>query len=929
MPQYFPRPMPHNPGRAMAKVLLATEDRRLADELGGILVELGHTFVTAAPTDGDIPERLSGVEAVITDGAAPPGLETGGVPVLFLAETRPEAPRENGTDAYHLSRPLDRRELHFKLECALRHVHSTSSDAVRDEEWFRTLFEYAPDAYYICDLNGIFIDGNRAAEEITGYKRQELIGKSFFQVKLLPATALPEVTRLLQESRSGRRTGPDELFLTTKKGGEIPVEISSYPIIMGGRHLVLGIARDISARKKVEEKLRASEESFRLMFELSPESITLLDRTGRVITTNSKIHDWLGYRPEEIIGRNLAELPILSKLGLFKVLRQFRRRIKGQDVPPYEAEFLTRDGRPVYGRITASPIRNEAGEVVSVLVMISDVTRERRAEEELRTSHDLLDRIFGGMRDAVAVIGYDYRIREVNDSFLRTYGTSREEVLGKRCYEATHHRVEPCLEDCRLKKVFSTAKPQTYKHAHRTTDGGERIVEISLFPLKNAQGKVESVVEMEHDVTSEMRHAEALRAARDQAQTYLDMAGVIILALDADGVVTLINQRGCELLGRPEKDILGKNWHDCFIPQWSRERIEYTFNRLMAGETEPLKYVESYILTADGRMRLVAWNNTVFTDADGKIAGTLSSGEDITERRQAETALRESEKRFRDFFDNAPEYCYMVSPEGAILDVNRAALEALGYEKKELVGASLVCIYAPEAHKKMERLFAQWKGTGAIQNEEMVIQTKGGEKRHVLLSATTVLGRDGEPVHSISVQRDVTDRRRAEVALRESEEKYRQLVERANDAIVIIQDERLKYVNPRMAELLGYTEEDMQNARFSDFLEPGEKREVFARYRSRMAGEEVPSTYETVLLRQDGRRVRVEVNAGMIAYDGRPADLVFLRDITDRQAAESALRESEAKLKATLDALPDILFEVDRRGRIYDFRAPDAQALYV
>ncbi|MCX7021433.1 MAG: PAS domain S-box protein [bacterium] len=641
--------------------------------------------------------------------------------------------------------------------------------------------------------------GNKDPDNPNPYRLVKPLNRLFIKAKLIPVGQIPKAVRLYQQNKKGNSTGPDEFVFSRKSGEPVPIEIRTYPIRTGGRDLVLGIARDISKRRQAEDGLRASEARFRSMFELSPESITLLDHSGRVITTNSKVYEWLGFKPDEIIGKRLSSLPILTKTGLLKVLQQFRRRIKGLDVPPYEAEFNHKDGGKIIGRITANPVRDEKGDISSVLVIISDVTAERRAEEELRASRDLLNRILNGMHDAVSVIGPDYRIREINDSFTRTYGGSREKILGKTCHETTHGRDKPCPEGCHLEKVFKTGKPKTFEHVHLNARGEEVSVEISLFPLQNPEGKVEGVVEMEHDVTLQKLVEKALREEMDRVQTYLDIAGVIILTLDAQGSVTLINQKGCEVLGRPEGEILGKNWKDNFIPDWTRERVEYTFNRLMAGEVDPLRYVESYILTRDEKMRLIAWNNTVFTDDAGNETGTLSSGEDITERRLAETALKESEEKFRNFFENEPEYCYMVSPEGIILDVNRAALSTLGYEKKELVGAPLRRIYAPESHDKMERLLTQWKEMGTPQNEEMIIQTKGGDKRYVLLSATAVLGLDGEPVHSISVQRDITERRQAETALKESEEKYRNLVERANDGIIIVQDERLKYVNPRMA----------------------------------------------------------------------------------------------------------------------------------
>ena len=135
------------------------------------------------------------------------------------------------------------------------------------EEYLKMLFEYAPDAYYINDLKGNFIDGNLAAEKLTGYKKEELIGKSFIKFKILSLVDVPKAIALLSKSIRGLPTGPDEFVLNRKDNSEITVDISTYPVKSKGRILVLGIARDITERKQAEKDLAESEEKYRTVFE--------------------------------------------------------------------------------------------------------------------------------------------------------------------------------------------------------------------------------------------------------------------------------------------------------------------------------------------------------------------------------------------------------------------------------------------------------------------------------------------------------------------------------------------------------------------------------------------------------------------------------------------------------------------------------------
>ena len=145
---------------------------------------------------------------------------------------------------------------------------------------------------------------------------------------------------------------------------------------------------------------------------------------------------------------------------------------------------------------------------------------------------------------------------------------------------------------------------------------------------------------------------------------------------------------------------------------------------------------------------------------------------------------------------------------------------------------------------------------------------------------------------------ELIEHRKAERALHESEEKYRNLVERANDGIVIIQDDIMKYLNPRLAEMGGYTVQESTGTLFTDYLHPAERPVVIDRYNRRLSGENVEPIYETVLKRKDGGAINVEINASIISYEGMPADLVLVRDITERKHTEEQLKASRQQLRS-------------------------------
>ena len=162
--------------------------------------------------------------------------------------------------------------------------------------------------------------------------------------------------------------------------------------------------------------------------------------------------------------------------------------------------------------------------------------------------------------------------------------------------------------------------------------------------MRDTRGNAVGAIETLQDITERKRAEEAAQEERDMAQKYLDVAGVMLVVIDADQSVSLINQRGCEILGYEEGEIVGKSWFDTCIPQRQRDEIRGVFDHLMAGEIEPVEYYENPIVTKSGEERIIAWHNTVLTDDTGKAIGTLRSGEDITERLRLESQLRQASK---------------------------------------------------------------------------------------------------------------------------------------------------------------------------------------------------------------------------------------------------------------------------------------------
>ncbi len=247
--------------------------------------------------------------------------------------------------------------------------------------------------------------------------------------------------------------------------------------------------------------------------------------------------------------------------------------------------------------------------------------------------------------------------------------------------------------------------------------------------------------------------------------------------------------------------------------------------------------------------------------------------------------------------DSLTDGMFVLDLQNRILDLNPAAERIIRQTKIDIIGQP-----AEQVMAQWAKIVEQFQNNLSTQTEIVVVE------HHIPRYYDLRISPLYNPQRLISgrliLLRDITERKQIEEAMRESEEKYRSLVERANDGICILQDGLAKYANPRLAQISGYSVEAMLNTPFTQYISPVELPKVVDRYRRRMAGENVEAMYETLFRCQDGHDKNVELNSGLISYQGRPADLVFVRDITERKLVEDALRQNEIRYRTFVENIP-------------------------
>jgi PAS domain S-box-containing protein len=272
---------------------------------------------------------------------------------------------------------------------------------------------------------------------------------------------------------------------------------------------------------------------------------------------------------------------------------------------------------------------------------VADKATSRLMESEMRYRT-----LFMGANDMIFLMDFDTFI-ECNRKTLMTFGCTKKEILGKRPYDPFSPPRQPdgrSSRDKALEKIRDAmaGEPQVFEWRHARYDGTPFDAEVSLAPI-GIRGK-KLLLAVVRDITERKKAEKRISEEKEKAHQFLDIAGVMIIVIDREGVVSLVNRKGCEFLGRSQKEIVGKDWFQSFLPQRFKKDVRSVFNAIMAGKTEAYEYYENPIVNAQGEERLIAWHNTYLKDEENSIVATLSSGEDITQRQRAAEMLRQQKE---------------------------------------------------------------------------------------------------------------------------------------------------------------------------------------------------------------------------------------------------------------------------------------------
>ncbi len=773
-------------------------------------------------------------------------------------------------------------------------------------EDFRDFCDHANDLLQRVDANNRFIYVNRKWLDTLGYTESEAAGLTLNDI--LREDQIPHCTDVFDSVRTGRSVENVHTVFVGKGGREVHVEGNVSPRFENGEFVsTRGIFRDVTERRHTDEALRLSEELFRSLIENGAEGLVILDGDGAIRYESPSFERLLGLRPEDRVGGDAfqtvhpEDMPLAAE-GFAEVLAKPGCSMR------VEVRLQHKDGSWRNFEVVGRNLLHDPA-VKGVVANLRDVTDRKRAEQGLRNTEAYYRALLDSSLDAIVILNADGSMRYVSPSYERVLGLSPDEMVGTGILERIHPDDVPWVAE-----TFATFLEDRGGTLHaevraRHGDGSWRHMEAEGNNLLG-DPVVNGIVVSMRDVTERRQAEQALKESEERYRLLAENVSDVIWTVDMALRLTYVSPSVELMRGYTPDEVMSQSLDEMFTPT-SLGIVLKTYadelSKESAGEGGASRTVtlEAENPCKDGSTVWVEMAMTPLRDEGGQITGILGTSRDISERKRSEEALRESEERYRLLAENVGDVIWTLDLNLKSTYISPSVVHLRGYTAEEAVAGGIERILTPAsievAAKALAEEWALEETGGADPNRfrtlELEMYCKDGPTIWTEVKLGFMRAGEGPPIGILGVTRDISGRKKAEEALKASEESYRVVVDNAIEAILVAQDGMVKFLNPATIAMTGYSEEEIMSRPFAEFLHPEDGEMVYDRHVKRLEGEEIPSEYGFRVIHKDGKTRWVEVNVARISWGEKPAGMIFLRDITDKKRAEEERRRMEQQVQ--------------------------------
>ena len=511
----------------------------------------------------------------------------------------------------------------------------------RSSYHFKQLFNAMADPVVIIDSKGKFLAVSDKAEEVTGYKREELIGKNFLKTTMVTKKSKVFLIKNLIKRMSGVQLKPYEIEVITKDGEVIPSEINATKVDYMGEPADMVVFRDVRERKKSEKLLRESEEKFRNLAEESP-NIIFIVKNKNIVYTNNKFKEIIGYDKDELNKSNFDFLKIITSENNKLKDKNLKRNRTSKDISPYEYSFIIKNGKKIDTIITTKSIKYEGEK--AILGIVTDITDLKKTEKDLIKSEEKFKNIANRSADVIVVTDEKGNIDYISPSVKKISDFNQEECIGKSFFKFLYKTDIPKIALHFYQNIKNREDIENFPVRIKGKKNKEIFAEISATPIiKN--DKVVGTQGIIRDITEKKIADQRLRESEENYRNIVELAPEGIIKVNTKGTITTINSAFSQLTGYSKEEIVGK--HISKLPTMrKRDLPKYLklFGSLLRGNKQPS--IEYDWIHKDGTLRLAEARASILKK-DNKIIGLQAFLRDITEEKKAERDLHEAHEKLK------------------------------------------------------------------------------------------------------------------------------------------------------------------------------------------------------------------------------------------------------------------------------------------
>ncbi len=758
------------------------------------------------------------------------------------------------------------------------------------------VLESSPLAMVVMDARTIVRMWNPAAERMFGWKAKEILGKPY---PLIPPEEETSFRKQLRDGCGGATFTNLRARRIRKDGTILDASISSTLLKNAKGDVIgfLGLLEDITERLRVEKKLSAAHEMQNAMIQASPLAIIVLDTQTRVTLWNPAAERMFGWKEKEIIGKPAPNVPDEEKHIFAAHIKQL---MDGQPFREIEIRPRRKDGSVFDAQISSAILRDAGGGITGFLGIFEDITVKKSSLEILRMSEEKYRLLVETMSDGLGILDEKGLITYVNDELCAMFGRRRNEIVGKNPSEFLDEASRKIFREQLSKR--RKGESSTYELTWKQKNGGKVITIVSAKALMDASGCFKGAFAVITDITKQKHSENALRESTEKLSLLADEQKML-LANTRDFVYRHDTKGVFNYMSPSVEAITGytvNEWYKHYTTYLTdhpcnEDVIKYTEATLKTGKESPPYLVEIYHKKGH-RVTLEVNERPYFENK--KVAGIIGIARDVSERHKMSEALKASEEQWRALITNSPDIIMTVDTQGTILFINRAAGE---FELEKVIGSSMYDYVSKEHHAMIKESIRRVVKTG----KQITYEIPGPGANGAEAWYRTRMGplkKRGKVSALLLIVTDITERKNAEDALRQSEERYRSLVATAQDVIFTLSGEGvLTSLNPSFETMTGWTCDEWIGRHFSELVHPDDMPYAAELFQRGQKGELFP-VFELRVLSKSGEFIFAEFKASPIFVNGRiEGAFGIARDIRERKKAEEALHKAHESLEQRVE----------------------------